>query len=100
VVAPDDAPSDVARRIELSGFPPGGIGLHATLREADGSLWRSQPTCPADGGDLHLDLAAPESGDWRDPASMAIVRSMRQTEQAPRTPESTLPIAIDPHAVC
>ena len=98
VVTPDDAMIDVPRGIELRGFPAGEVRLHATLREADGSLWRSQATFLADDGDLDLDRAAPESGDWREPSSMASVWSMRQTEDAPRAPESTLPITINLHA--
>ena len=63
VVTPDDAMIDVTRRIKLRDFPAGAVRLHTTLREADGSLWRSQATFLTDGGDLDLDRAVPESGD-------------------------------------
>jgi Acyl-CoA thioester hydrolase/BAAT N-terminal region len=98
VVTPDDAMIDVTRRIELRGFPAGEVRLHATLREADGSLWRSEATFLTDGGDLDLDRAAPDSGDWREPSSMATVWSMRRTGDAPRVAESILPITSNLHA--
>jgi dienelactone hydrolase len=98
VVTPDDAMIDVARRIELRGFPAGAVRLHTTLREADGSLWRSQATFASDGGDIDLDHAAPESGDWREPSAMATVWSMQRTEDAPRVAESILPITCNLHA--
>jgi dienelactone hydrolase len=98
VVTPDDTMIDVTRRIELHGFPAGEVRLHATLREADGSLWRSQATFLTNGGDLDLDHAAPESGDWREPSSMATVWSMRRTGDAPRVAESILPITSNLHA--
>jgi hypothetical protein len=98
VVTPDDAMIEVMRRIELRGFPAGAVRLHTTLREADGSLWRNQATFLTDGGDLDLDRAVPESGDWQEPSSMASVWSMRRTGDAPRVAESILPITSNLHA--
>ena len=98
VVTPDAAMIDVTRRIELRGFPAGKVCLYATLREADGSLWRSQATFLANGGDLDLDHVAPESGDWREPSSMATAWSMRRTGDTPRVAESILPITSNLHA--
>jgi hypothetical protein len=99
VVTPDDDMIDVTRRIELLGFPAGGVCAHTTLREADGSLWRSQATFLTDGGDLNLDRAVPESGDWSEPSSMATVWSMQRTGDAPRVAESIRPITCNLHAL-
>lgn len=99
-VEPADAPLDVARRILLSGFPPGPVTVRGELRHPDGSLWQSEATFDVGAdGTLDLDRQAPVEGDWDSADAMALVWAMKRT-RAPAEPDrsdevDTLAIAID-----
>lgn len=99
-VEPADAALDVARRIVLSGFPPGAVRVRAELRHPDGSIWQSEATFTAGtDGTIDLDRQAPDAGDWDSADAMALVWAMKRM-QPPTEPErtdevDTLAIAID-----
>ena len=99
LVEPESAIIDVARHISLLGFAPGeAVTLIATLRQNDGSTWRSDAVFVADSeGSADLTTSAPVSGTYGAASSMGVVWSMRQTGEAlpPGTPfDQTAPLTV------
>ena len=96
VAEPYAATIDVARRISLHGFAAGEcVTVTATLRQTDGSTWRSEVffNADADGG-IDVSMAAPIGGTYSGVSPMGLVWSMRQTGEAvpPGTPFDQLAV--------